>query len=237
VLEPKISRDDGRLHRMRIHENFMLDLGANSLITFGLILAGILFAVYRHYRVRVRQRTRMKPRSRLDGFVGQQLRWIQTVSGVNDYELYAGDELVATLHFPPTWGVKRSAATGETVDGCWTFKSAWGGDAAIYAYGTENEVGRFRCDKENAGVLELPDRRKLLLLPITNWMSRPSIREFQNESGVTLVRLTSTPGWTRRSGTVLIQPNAANLPELPWVVMLMWYLAMAKASSDSVSSS
>jgi hypothetical protein len=218
-----------------MHESLLLDFGPQTLLALFVILLGVLFAVYRHYKVRDHQQTRMKPRASLSGFAGQTLTWTQTVSGVDDYELHAGAQLVATLYFPPSWGVKESAATGETSDGCWMFNSHWGDGASISTCGADHELGRFTKDKGDTGAVELPGGRQLLLVPLTNWMSRPAVRELQTESGAPLARLTITPGWTRLSGTVLIHPAAANLPELPWAVILMWYLAMADAS-DTYSS-
>jgi hypothetical protein len=218
-----------------MHKSLLLDFGTETIFIVGAVLLGVILAVYRRQKVRVRQQTRMKPQAPLSGFAGQTLTWTQTVWGVNDYELHAGAQLVATLYFPPTWGVKRSAATGETSDGCWMFNSLWGGDASISTCGAANEVGRFTRDKRNTGAVDLPGGRQLLLVPLTNWMSRPVVREFQTGSGVPLVRLTSTPGMTRRSGTVLIHPAAANLPELPWAVILMWFLAIAAASDTYTS--
>lgn len=221
---------------MRTHSILWLEFGLKALLYFGLVLAGILFFVFRQYRVRVRQRERDKPRARLDSFAGQPLTWTQTVVGMNDYELHAGANLVATLYFPPTFGIGHKSARGETSDGCWMFNSLSGGRVSIKSCDTKNEVGLFARDKGDAGAVSLVNGQELFLVPLTNWMSRPAVRELQAESGASLVRLTITPGWTRRSGTVLIQPAAASLTELPWALILMWYLAMADASDSYTSS-
>jgi len=51
--------------------------------------------------------------------IGQQLKWGQPSAFKMQYELQAGDELAATLRFRSSFG---SFATGESADGCWTFK-------------------------------------------------------------------------------------------------------------------
>ncbi|HEY0722558.1 MAG TPA: hypothetical protein VGD41_00915, partial [Pyrinomonadaceae bacterium] len=51
--------------------------------------------------------------------VGQELEWVQPSVFKMQYELRAGDELAATLRFRSSFG---SLATGESADGCWTFK-------------------------------------------------------------------------------------------------------------------
>ena len=208
----------------------------NRELVLGLVVVFVVLVVraYMGHGARVRQRTRGKPEKRLVGFIGQPLRWIQTAAGVGDYELHAGNDLVATLRIHPTYGLKSFAGTGESAGGCWTFSSAWGGgDVTIRACGTDYEVARFMYAEQNlslGGMVELPGGRKILLVTTTNLMSRPAIREFQNESGETLVRFTSTPGWARRAATVLIQPIAASMPELSWMLMLGWYVMMEHAS-------
>jgi hypothetical protein len=60
-------------------------------------------------------------------------------------------------------------------------------------------------------------RRKMRFLRLP-----PMVRELQNESGETMVRFIKTSEWPRRSSTVEIQPIAADIPELPWILMLGW---------------
>jgi hypothetical protein len=69
------------------------------------------------------------------------------------------------------------------------------------------------------GTLELSDGRKILAT--TNvWQTN---FELQSEKGETLVRF-KLGGFVHLSATVEIPPNAAGVPELPWIVMLGWYL-------------
>ena len=71
------------------------------------------------------------------------------------------------------------------------------------------------------GALELPNGRKILAT--TNlWQTN---FEFRTEAGQALVRF-KTSGLVHFSAAVEIQPDAAGMPELPWVVMFGWYVAV-----------
>jgi len=71
------------------------------------------------------------------------------------------------------------------------------------------------------GTLELPDGRKF---PATTNLWKINL-EFKTEAGETLVRF-KTSGLVHLSATVEIQPDAAVLSELPWVIMFGWYLTV-----------
>ena len=50
---------------------------------------------------------------------GQTLKWLQPNWLKMEYELHAGEEVVATLRFRSSFG---TLATAQSADGCWTFK-------------------------------------------------------------------------------------------------------------------
>jgi|SRR5215471_17121311 len=66
-----------------------------------------------------------------------------------------------------------------------------------------------------AGTLEFTDGRMLRFVRIS-----PLKCEFQTASGDPVVLFTRTPGAARQSYSVVIQPSAANISELPWILML-----------------
>jgi hypothetical protein len=136
-----------------------------------------------------------------------------------NYELLAGNELAATLRFRSSFG---SLATGESPDGCWTFKRAgfFQTRVTIRVCGEEADIAVFRNNTwSGGGTLELPDGRELLAT--TNlWQTN---LEFKSEPEATLLRFKSS-GLIHLSATVEIQQQAIALGELPWMVMLGWYL-------------
>lgn len=153
--------------------------------------------------------------------IGRELEWLQPSAWKMEYELRAGDELIATLRFRSSFG---SFATAECADGCWTFKRVgfFQIRVTIRACGADVEIATFKNNTwSGGGTLELPDGRKMLAT--TNfWQTK---FEFQTEAGETLVRF-KPGGLVHLTAKVEIQPAAAGLPELPWIVMLGWYLVV-----------
>lgn len=153
--------------------------------------------------------------------VDRPLKWAQPSALRMEYELNAGDELAATLRFRSSFG---SFATGEGADGCWTFKRVgfWQTRATIRACGSETETASFHNNTwSGGGTLDLLDGRKMLVT--TNfWQTN---LEFQDEAGSPLIR-SKSGGLIHLSAAVEILPGAASLPELPWLVLLGWYLTV-----------
>jgi len=153
--------------------------------------------------------------------IGRELKWQQPKAWKMQYELRADDELIATLRFRSSFG---SFATAESADGCWTFKRVgfWQTKATIRACGSDIDIAVFRNNTwSGGGTLELSEGRKFLAT--TNvWQTN---FEFQSETGQILVRF-KPGGFVHLSATVEIQPDAADVPELPWIVMLGWYLTV-----------
>jgi hypothetical protein len=156
---------------------------------------------------------------RLVKLIGLELKWTQPRFLKMNYELQAGEALAATLNFRSSFG---SLATGESADGCWTFKRAgfFQPRVTIRVCGNETDIAVFRNNTwSGGGTLELPDGRKVLAT--TNmWQTN---LEFKTESGETLVRFKSA-GVIHLAAIVEIQQQAIGLAELPWLVMLGWYL-------------
>ena len=153
--------------------------------------------------------------------IGRELKWVQPSAWKMQYELRAGDELIATLRFRSSFG---SFATAESADGCWTFKRVgfWQTRVTIRGCESEMDIAMFKNNTwSGGGTLELLDGRKLLAT--TNvWQTN---FEFKTELGEALVRF-KTGGVVHLSATVEIQRDAAGEPELPCVVMFGWYLAV-----------
>ena len=156
---------------------------------------------------------------RIAELIGRELKWTQPNALRMQYELLAGDEIAATLRFRSMFG---SLAAGESVDGCWTFKRVgfFQTRVTIRACNGDNEIAVFRNNTwSGGGTLELPDGQTLLAT--TNlWHTK---LEFKTESGETLLQF-KRGGLIHMSATVEIQPPAFKLEELPWVIMLGWYL-------------
>lgn len=153
--------------------------------------------------------------------IGQELEWAQPSAWKMQYELHSGAELVATLRFRSSFG---SFATGESLDGGWTFKRIgfWQTRATVRAEGSETDLAMFKHNSwSGGGSLEFPDGRKLLATT-NGWQTK---LEIKTEAGEILLRF-NTRGFVHLSATLEIHPAAAQMPELPWLVMFGWYLVV-----------
>ena len=159
---------------------------------------------------------------RIAELVGRELKWVQPHTLKMEYELHADGELAATLRFRSSFG---SLATAESADGCWTFKRVgfWQTRVTIRACGTEADIAIFKNNTwSGGGTLEFPDGRKFRAN--TNfWLTK---YEFNSEADEALFGYRNIGGMLHLSAAVDIQPRAAHIPEIPWMVMLGWYLVL-----------
>ena len=157
---------------------------------------------------------------RIAELVARELKWVQPHTFKMEYELHVEDELAATLRFRSSFG---SLATAESADGCWTFKRVgfWQTRVTIRACGTDTDIAIFKNNTwSGGGTLEFPDGRKFRAN--TNfWLTRYG---FNTEADEALFGYRNIGGMLHLSAAVDIQPRAAHIPEIPWMVMLGWYL-------------
>lgn len=159
---------------------------------------------------------------KLAELVGHELKWIQPHALKMEYELRTGDMLAATLHFRSSFG---SFATATSADGTWTFKRVgfWQTKVTIRAAESETDLATFRNNTwSGGGTLELRDGRKYLAN--TNFWSNQY--EFKTEQGESLISYRKIGGMLHMSSVTEIHPLAKNIPEMPWIVLLGWYLTV-----------
>jgi hypothetical protein len=166
---------------------------------------------------------------RIQDLVGDDLEWAQSSLFSSEYELTRGTDLVGTLKFRSVFGTFATA----TVDlGCWTFKRMGflKTRVTIMACGEERELGLFQNNTwSGGGTLELPGGRHIKAN--TNfWHSK---YEFTNDAEP-LIRY-RTRQMLKLSGHMEILRAATALPELPWLMMLGWYLAVMMHRDDSAA--
>lgn len=154
--------------------------------------------------------------------VGRELKWVQPHALKMEYELQDSGEVVASLRFRSSLG---SFATGECAEGCWTFKRIgfWHTRATVRECGSDCDIAVFRNKTwADGGTLELSDGRRYPAN--TNFWKTEY--EFTTEAGEPLVRYRSIGGVLHLSSLVEIHRAAADLKELPWLVLLGWYLTV-----------
>jgi len=164
--------------------------------------------------------------------VDQQIEWVQPRALKMQYELRADSELVATLRFRSLFG---SFATGESADGCWTFKRVGFCQTrvTIRPCGGDSDIASFKNNTwSGGGTLELADGR---LFPATTNLWQTKL-EFQDESNKTLIQFKSG-GLLHQSAKVEVQPNAVGIRELPFVMMLGLYLIVMMNADTAITGS
>ena len=160
---------------------------------------------------------------KIASLVGRELKWSQPKARKKEFELHAGDELAATLRFESILG---SLATAESGDGCWTFKRVGFFRTHLsirHCDDDTHDIAVFRNKTwESGGTLEMAGGSTFLAS--TNfWDTKLT---FSTESKEPLV-VFKTDGMIHLSAEVEIMPKAATLPELPLMMILGWYLAIA----------
>ena len=166
--------------------------------------------------------------------IGRELQWVQPHALKMDYELHAGDTVAATLHFRSSFG---SFATATSADGSWTFKRVgfWQTKVTIRASEADADLAVFKNNTwSGGGTLELPDGRKYLAN--TNFWATQY--EFKAETGEALISYKKIGGMLHMSSGVEIHALAKDIAELPWMVLLGWYLTvMMNMDSAAVTAS
>lgn len=164
------------------------------------------------------------------GLISNGLKWVQPSAFTTQFELRTDLELVGTLAFRTAFG---SLATAESADGCWTFKRVGflQTRVTIRSCGDDRDLATFKNQTwSGGGTLELATGEKLLA-ETNDW--RTSL-QFTAKSGEVLVRF-NTGGVFHLSATVVVNPQAAGMNELPLIVMLGWYLIVMMRSDQAAS--
>jgi hypothetical protein len=154
--------------------------------------------------------------------IGQELKWVQPNALKMEYELRLGDMVAGALRFRSQFG---TFATATCDDGRWTFKRVgfWQTKATIRTSGSETDVAVFKNNTwGGGGTLELPDGRKYL----ANTNSWASQYEIKTEAGQELISFRKIGGMLHISSKVEIHALAKDIAELPWMVLLGWYLTV-----------
>ncbi len=159
---------------------------------------------------------------KLAEFVGHELKWVQPHALKMEYELQAGDQVIATLRFRSSFG---SFAAATSADGSWTFKRVgfWQTKVTVRASGGETDLAVFKNKTwSGGGTLELPDGRKYPAN--TNFWATQY--EFTTEKGEAIISYRNIGGMLHMSSMAEIHPPAKDIPETPWMVLLWWYLTV-----------
>jgi hypothetical protein len=156
---------------------------------------------------------------KIKDYLNSGLKWVEPSMIKKEYELRSGEEAIAFLKFRSSFG---TMATGESGDGCWTFKRTgfFKTKITIRKSESETEVGTFINGNWNdGGTLEVTDGRKLFFT--TNfWNTKLDLKD-ENEN---VLMTYHTKGLLKTTAELEISKTAERIYGLPWIIMLGWYL-------------
>jgi len=148
---------------------------------------------------------------------GRELNWTQTDFRGREYELRAGDEVVAKLRRHG-----GSLAVAETAEGRWSFeRPVWRRSrVSVRDLGTGTDIATFRYGWTGDGTLEMSWGGRFQWTAANFWRSR---WEWRRADGTSLARFKSRQGLAKIEGRVEIEQTAPDL-----LVLLGWYLVMMR---------
>jgi len=166
--------------------------------------------------------------------IGSELQWVKPRWTKLQFELRAGETVVATL----AWA-RGSRAVGEWVEGQYLFsREGWlrprilvrsaRTEATAAAGAPDEPIATFAY---RGGALTFPDGRAFL------WKKPKRLtteRVWVDSAATVLVRV--RPARWGATAAVTIQPEAAGLPELPLLVLLGQYLVVLAAQDAAAAS-
>jgi hypothetical protein len=161
----------------------------------------------------------------------QELIWIQPRKHKRDFELRAGEEILATLRWDKQ---RRQIAAGEAADGRWTFRRPGFLHQHVEARLSEVdlEVARFQPLLRGGGTLEFPDGRRFGLRPTSFWNAEWAWTTATNDI---LLRVKRTARSTLEKGVIELLPGTSGIPELALLILLSWYLIILAADDAATA--
>ena len=154
----------------------------------------------------------------LRSMTGRELQWVRPGAFKRHYELRSGDTVVGELGFERSVGWTASGKTGE---GTWNFDRSGFLRSRITVRDTAstNEVGAFseKFVRRKEEIL-LPDGSSYAI-GVNGFRSRFTL---ETPTGETLA-VVQRRGFFRVVWHVEVRYKAKSIPELPWLVLLVWY--------------
>ncbi|HEY5615225.1 MAG TPA: hypothetical protein VIL52_04320 [Bacteroidota bacterium] len=155
----------------------------------------------------------------IESVIGRDLQWVQPSFFKQTYELRNSRTVVAKLAFPR---LLSQEARAESADGCWVFrrKGVWKPTISISTCENETHIISFKSRLwGRTQTFQLPDGEMLVMIAdFFGWKYR-----LQTESGELIVEIKRN-GFFKGTYSVNLRRRGSSYKELPWLVMLPWYL-------------
>jgi len=157
-----------------------------------------------------------------DQAAGRELEWCQPESFRRFYQLKFQGSEVGTLRFEKRYGSRATGAYGESK---WTFKRTgfFSRNVSVRASGSETDIAMFTQGWTGGGSIAFNSGRRYRLRYKNLWGTRWA---FEAEDRTAVVSLSGPRGLLKHRGTTTVAPFAANLPETPVMLLLIWYVRL-----------
>ena len=143
---------------------------------------------------------------------GQELQWVHPNVLRSEYELRAGDELLARLSYK---GALTSQVRAETADGSWVIdRKGLRQVITVLPLGAHTELATIKRGMSGQATLLFPDGREYAWQCTSFWRD---VWTWLNHEGSPLLHL-------KRGAHVQLEPAAQDIPELALLTILGWYL-------------
>jgi hypothetical protein len=153
--------------------------------------------------------------------IGRRLRWTQPHVFRREYELRAGEDVLATLRFEGVFG--RTARAGAA-EGTWIFQETGfpGRRTVVRREGSDVELATY-SRRWRGGTLEFAGGRSFIAKSLKFW---PPEWGFTDREDHPLVRFRPELNPFKASARVTIERRADSLEELPLLLLVGWHAAI-----------
>ena len=157
----------------------------------------------------------------IESMVGRELQWVQPSIFKREYELRAGDIVVAKLGWVKFLGMTVKA---ESADGCWMFdqKGVWKSELTVRKCDQDEPLLSMKEERfKRTQKIELSEDRHVTLK--SNFWRTTFSLETETREPLVIVR---KHGFFSTKFDVELRRRGTSLQELPWLLLFMWYFIL-----------
>ena len=162
-------------------------------------------------------------------FPGRELKWTQPKLLNKYFELLSGEDLVGSLRWEKSFG---SLAAAEASERQWTFKR--GGflrpHVTVREADSTETIALFEANWGGTGSVQYRGGQPIRWVSSGFWRSRWM---WLSDSGAEIAAFSSDHKFMKTEGRLEVSAHGAEVPELPLLALLGWYLLILAAEDTA----